>query len=39
MDGATRTLFKVNWDVLAVRIEEPRDVTEIHAPLPTIIEE
>jgi hypothetical protein len=37
--GATRILCRANWDVLVVRIEEPRDVTGIRAPFPTVIEE
>ena len=39
MNGTIRTLFRTNLDVSVARTEEPRDVTGICAPLPTVIKE
>ena len=39
MDGTISMLFRMNLDVSVARTEEPRDVTGICAPLPTVIEE
>jgi len=39
MEGTISMLFKVKLDEVVAKVEEPRDITGICEPLPTIIEE
>jgi len=38
MEGTISMLFKVKLDEVVAKVDEPRDVTGICAPLPTIFE-